>query len=381
MVHKNIYLDYAAATPVDAAVLNAMLPYFTTEFHNPSALYAGARQVKEALEEARQSVARSIGARPSEVVFTAGGTESSNLAVHGVMRKHPGKKIMISAIEHDAVTRPSADYSCDTIPVDSRGVVDVESLKKNITDDHVLVSVMYANNEIGTVQPIKEIADVVAAIRTQRKERDIKTPLYLHTDACQAPNYLDIHTARLNVDLMTLNGGKIYGPKQSGVLYIRTGTLVDPIISGGGQEFGIRSGTENVAFAVGFAKALENAIAKRNTSVKKVRLLANRLQIELETRYGGIVNGHNKLRLPNNVHVTFPGIDNERVLFALDEVGICAAAGSACSASKEEVSSVLKAIGLSDKQAQSSIRFSLGKHTTDEEIDAVIPALKKALIA
>jgi cysteine desulfurase len=297
------------------------------------------------------------------------------------MRKHTGKKIMISAIEHDAVTRPSADYSCDTIPVDSRGVVDVESLKKNITDDHVLLSVMYANNEIGTVQPIKEIADIVASIRKDRQKRGIKTPLYLHTDACQAPNYLDIHTARLNIDLMTLNGGKIYGPKQSGVLYVRAGTLVAPLISGGGQEFGVRSGTENIAFAVGFARSLEKAVAKRSNEVKKVQLLSAKLQTELENQYGAVVNGHKKLRLPNNVHVTFPDADNERVLFALDEMGICAAAGSACSASKEEVSSVLKAIGLSDKNAQSSIRFSLGKHTTAEEIDAVVLAMQEAIIA
>lgn len=381
MANKTIYLDYAAATPVDTAVLNAMLPYFTNEFYNPSALYVGARQVKSALEQARQSVARSIGARPSEVVFTAGGTESSNLAVHGVMTNHPGRKMMISAIEHDAVSRPSADYICDTIPVDSKGVVDIAWLKVGITDDHVLLSVMYANNEIGTVQPIKEIADIVASIRKDRQKRGIKTPLYLHTDACQAPNYLDIHTARLNIDLMTLNGGKIYGPKQSGVLYVRAGTLVAPLISGGGQEFGVRSGTENIAFAVGFARSLEKAVAKRSNEVKKVQLLSAKLQTELENQYGAVVNGHKKLRLPNNVHVTFPDADNERVLFALDEMGICAAAGSACSASKEEVSSVLKAIGLSDKNAQSSIRFSLGKHTTAEEIDAVVLAMQEAIIA
>ncbi len=375
-----VYLDYAAATPVDSDVLEVMKPYFSDEFYNPSALYTGAREAKEALENARHSVAKTIGARPSEIVFTAGGTESANLAVRGVMERYPEAECITSSIEHDAVRAPAHRYSCIEVAVDKTGRVDLVSLEKSISDNTVLVSVMLVNNEIGTVQPIKEIVDLVHDIRRKRKMRKITLPLYVHTDACQAPNYLDIHVARLGIDMMTLNGGKIYGPKQSGILYVRTGVTLNPQILGGGQEFGVRSGTENVAFAVGFAHALENAVRNRSELMKDTTALQKYFVRELE-KLGGELQGHGKLRVPNNILVTFSGSDNERVLFSLDEQGVWAASGSACSASNDEVSHVLTALGLSDVDARSSIRFSLGKHTTKAEIDKTIKALEIALKA
>jgi cysteine desulfurase len=378
---KIVYLDYAAATPVDRKVLAAMQPFFSDQFYNPSALYGGARSAKAALEAARHSVGRSIGARPSEITFTAGGTESANLAVEGILQAHPNSNLVISAVEHEAVREAALKYDVQICKVDQKARVAIADLKQLITDKTVLVSVMYANNEVGTVQPIKDIVELVATIRMDRKSRGVKKPLYVHIDACQAPNYLDINIARLGVDLMTLNGGKIYGPKQSGVLYHRIGVDLNPQIVGGGQEYGLRSGTENVAFAVGFALALEQAVSKRNEAGKSMQKIARSFIEGLETRFSAHLNGHAKLRLPNNIHVTFPGIDNERALFSLDEQGIWAAAGSACSASNDDVSHVLTAMGVSAKDAQSSIRFSLGRHTTLEELGVVLDALEIALKA
>lgn len=378
---NRIYLDHAAATPVDSAVLSTMLPYFSDNFCNPSALYTEALEVKKALEEARSSIAQSIGARSSEIIFTAGGTESVNLAIKGVMESFLEAEMVYSAIEHDAVRETASSYNVVECPVDAKGRVILDELERRISDKTVLISVMYANNEIGTVQPISEIVAFVATVRKDRKNRNVSLPLYVHTDACQAPNYLDCNVARLGVDLMTLNGGKIYGPKQSGVLYRRTGVAIIPQIRGGGQEFGARSGTENIAFAVGFAKALETAVKKRNGEVINMSKLAKAFTNELVEKHGAIVNGSVKHRLPNNIHVTFPGVDNERVLFSLDEQGVMAASGSACSASNNEVSHVLTAIGLSEDEARSSLRFTLGKNTTAEDLVEVLKRLQIALLA
>ena len=378
---KRIYLDSAAATPVDARVLRAMEPYFTDVFYNPSALYEGARGAKKALEDARQSVAQTIGARPSEIVFTAGGTESANLAIHGVMQAHLGAELLVSAIEHDAVMKPSSMYSHKVVAVDGAGRVSPDTVRRQITDKTVLVSVMLANNEVGTMQQIRELAAVVAAVQLDRKKTGSDLPLYLHTDACQAPLYADIHVARLGVDLMTLNGGKMHGPKQSGILYVRAGVVISPQITGGGQEFGYRSGTENVAFAVGFAKALELAEKGKAARVKQVTGLREHFMRQLEEKCGAEVNGHRKHRLAHNVHVTFSGGDNERMLFALDDLGVDAAAGSACSASNDTSSHVLLAMGRTAEVARSSLRFSLSQSTTEVEIDTAIEAIKKALKA
>ncbi|HMT18987.1 MAG TPA: cysteine desulfurase family protein [Candidatus Saccharibacteria bacterium] len=377
-----VYLDYAAATPMSDGVLKAMAPFAQSIFYNPSALYSGARDAKSALEQARARVARTIGARPSEIIFTAGGTESANLAIHGVMSAFPEGELVVSAIEHDAVLKPAQARNARIIGVDAAGRVQLEALKQAITDSTVLISIMYANNEVGTVQPIDEVVALVAEERARRRVSGNTMPLYVHTDACQAPLYLDINIARLGVDLMTLNGGKLFGPKQSGILFHKTGVRIEPHIRGGGQEYGLRSGTENVGACVGFAQALSDAVEQRAEAVAKVRKLADMLRTSLETvDKTCIFNGHPRLRLPNTVHVTFPGHDNERMLFSLDDQGVFAAAGSACSASNDEPSHVLRAMGVSDEDARASLRFSMSSRTTEQEIKRAVKSLAIALKA
>lgn len=371
-----IYLDYAAATPLDETVLTAMLPYLTTEFYNPSATYSAARRVQQALQQARQQAARAVGAKPSEIIFTAGGTEANNLAIHGIMRRYPQAAIVISAIEHSAVLKPAAHYAGLVAGVTADGLLDLEKITHTITDETVLVSCMYANNEIGTVQPIRALARRCAAIRTARRQSGNDLPLYLHVDACQAPNYLDVQLSRLGADLVSFNGSKIYGPKQSGILFVKGGLVLEPLIDGGGQERGLRSGTENVAGAVGFAVALERAVSLRHEEVRRLKQLQSYwYELLAEQLPAAIINGSRSHRLPNNIHLSFPGFDNERLLFELDEAGIMAAAGSACSASSQTPSTVLAALGLDVLTAQSSVRFTMGRATTRQEIKTVIAKL------
>jgi cysteine desulfurase len=371
-----IYFDYAAATPVAPEVQSAMLPYLTEQFYNPSATYAAAREVARDVEAARARVAHHLGARPVDVIFTAGGTEANNLAVHGVMSSYPDGNVVVSAIEHEALLAPAHLYDCREVAVDEQGIIDVPALAKAIDDKTVLVSVMYANNEIGTIQPLKQVAALVRRIRTDRKATGNELPLYLHTDACQAANFLDLHVSRLGVDMMTLNAGKIYGPKQCGALYAHSSVGLNPQIVGGGQERGRRSGTENVAGIIGFAKALDMAQEQRHEEAARLGEL-QRLFLELlaEKLPSAVINGSRKHRLPNNVHVTLPGTDNERLLFALDEQGIIAAVGSACSASNEEPSHVLRALGLSDEAARSSLRFTMGKHSDEAGVHRAVDVL------
>jgi cysteine desulfurase len=377
---KIIYLDHAAATPVDKAVLAAMLPYFTEHFYNPSALYLPAQAIAKEIAAARAEIAAVIGTRPSEVTFTAGGTEANNLAVHGIMRQYPAANIAVSAVEHDSILAPAKQYQNQIISVNAQGAIELAGLKDAINDKTVLVSVMYANNEIGSVQPIKEIAEIIQNIRDARRADGNKLPLYFHTDAAQAGNYLDLHVSRLGVDLMTLNGGKIYGPKQSGILYIKAGITLQPLISGGGQEHGIRSGTENVAATIGFAKALVATQAVRHEEVKRLQALQYQfIQSIARALPTAVLNGSSKKRLPNNLHFTFPGTDNERLLIQLEEKGILSAAGSACSASNDEPSHVLRAIGLSDQDAQGSLRFTMGRQTTEQDVTDTVRALTKLL--
>ncbi|HLB66027.1 MAG TPA: cysteine desulfurase family protein [Candidatus Saccharimonadales bacterium] len=370
---KKVYLDYAAATPLDPKVLMAMKPYFTEEFYNPSAIYLSAKKVKKDIEQARAGVAKILGTRPAEVIFTAGGTEANNLAIKGVMKQFPGANVVVSAIEHESVLAPAEQFDVRLAPVDKQGIIDLSGLEKLIDDKTALVSVIYANNEIGTIQPLRRISQLLGQLRTKRKGN---LPLYFHTDAAQAGNYLDLHANRLGVDMMTLNGGKIYGPKQSGALYIKTGTKVKPQVLGGGQERGMRSGTENVAGIVGFAKALELTQKNRSTEVIQLEKL-QKLFIELLRKNipNVEINGSLEYRLANNIHITIPGQDNERLIMALDEAGILCAAGSACSASDEEPSHVLKTIGLTDEQAQSSLRFSMGKDSTETDIKQTVKTL------
>jgi len=378
MSQQNIYLDYAAATPISKAAQLAMQPYLTDQFYNPSATYLAGREVKRALETARSAVAHWLGAKTSDIIFTAGGTEANNMAIHGVMAANPSGNIVICSIEHDSVLLPAQQYDVRIASVDKSGRINLEDLESKIDENTVLVSVMYANNEIGTIQPITQISKV---IEKQRRNRNNRLPLYLHTDACQATNFLDIHTSRLGVDMMTLNGGKIYGPKQSGALYVKAGTILSPIIQGGGQERGLRSGTENVPACVGFATAIDEAQQMRQSESERLQKLQKSFVDKLiQDIPGAVINGSQKYRLPNNVHVTFPGQDNERLLIQLDELGIMAAAGSACSASQDEPSHVLEAIGVSDSDAQASIRITMGRSTDHNSIDKTLQSLKNLVV-
>jgi cysteine desulfurase len=373
---KLIYLDYAAASPVDPIVLKAMEPYFSDSFYNPSAEYLPARAVRKDLEAARSSVACSLGAKTTEIIFTAGGTEANNLAIRGVMEKFPGTNMVLSAIEHDSVIGPSQLYKNKQAPVNQDGIVDIAKLINLIDNQTVLISVMCCNNEVGSIQPVNKISAAIDVIRKERLLKGNKLPIYLHSDAAQAGNYLDVHVARLGVDLLTINGGKIYGPKQSGALFVKTGVSLLPQILGGGQEYGIRSGTENVAADVGLAKALSLAQERRQSEFHRLRQLQTQFIGLLEEKIPSvIINGSVKYRLVNNIHITLPGKDNERVLMLLDEAGILAAAGSACSASNEEPSHVLMAMGVSDSFARSSIRFTMGRDTDLISLQKVIAVL------
>lgn len=380
---KYIYLDHAAATPVSNRVLLAMQPYLTDSFYNPSATYLAAKAVRTDIESARNQVASVLGSRPAEVIFTAGGTEANNLAIKGVAYSFPGSHLVSSALEHDSVRFPlmylaKNGWSHSEVLPKPDGIVDAGALVEAVTDKTVLVSVMYANNEIGTIQPIKDIAAGLQKIRQERRKTGNKLPLYLHTDACQAANYLDLHVSRLGVDLMTLNGGKVYGPKQSGALYAASHVPLIPLLHGGGQELNRRSGTENPAAIIGFAAALAHAQKTRHSQAEQLKMIQLYFFHMLEDGLpGALVNGSRKQRLPNNVHVTIPGVDNERIIFGLDELGILAAAGSACSASSDEPSHVLKAIGLSDGEAQSSLRFTMGRETDKAAIEKTVQALVK----
>lgn len=353
-----------------------MRPYFTDNFYNPSASYALAAEARKGLETARASVAHWIGARPSEIVFTAGGTEANNLAIHGVMRQFPEGNIVVSGIEHESVLAPARRHNYREVAVDKNGRIDLEDLRHKIDNQTVLVSIMYANNEVGTIQPIRDIAAVIAKEREARRELDNALPIYFHSDAAQAANYLDLHAARLGVDLLMINGGKIYGPKQSGVLYVKAGTRLQPLIDGGGQERGLRAGTENVAAAVGLAAALDMVQSERHHEVARMRGLQYEFFASVEKKLPHTaINGSLKYRLPNNIHLTIPGRDNERLLIQLEEAGIIASAGSACSADSVEASHVLRALGRSEAEARSSIRFTMGRATTDTAIKRTLQTL------
>ncbi len=381
MMKHMIYLDYAAATPMDKTVHAAMEPYFWEHFYNPSATYLRAKAVKKDLEAARAKVAHWFGARPSEVIFTAGATEANNLAINGVMQQFPQANIVVSAIEHESVLAPAHQYDCREAPVTLQGLVDVDVLKQTINDQTALVSIMYANNEIGTVQPIRQIGQLLEEIRKDRRTRGVALPIYLHTDAAQAANYLDIHAARLGADFISINGGKIYGPKQSGALYVSAKARLQPQILGGGQERGLRSGTENVAGAIGLAAALDLVQKDRHQEAHRLQRLQKIALDQIAQKIPTAeLNGSKSQRLPNNIHLTIAGQDNERLLMALDEAGIMCAAGSACSASNEEPSHVLRALGRSDAEAQSSLRITMGRHTTEEDVLTAIRTLTDLLV-
>ncbi len=377
MVGPN-YFDYAAATPLDPRALTVMVPYLGDNFYNPSAGYLASKSVAKELKQARSSIATVFGCKPVEVIFTAGGTEANNLAIDGIMQQFPGCNIVTSSIEHDSVIEPASKYSHTTIKSDQLGYIDLADLEAQINDKTVLVSVMYANNEIGTIQPINEISGLVSEVRANRLKSSNKLPIFLHTDASQAGNYLSLKINSLGVDMMTVNGGKIYGPKQSGVLYLRAGIELMPIIMGGGQEKGLRSGSENVAACIGLAKALELATKMQKAELSRIRKLNKQLAKNIIDNLSQVKINGGKKRLPNIIHLTFTGIDNEMLMMSLDEAGFEVAVGSACAASNDKPSHVLQAIGLSEEQAQSSIRISMGRFTTPASVDNLASELQNS---
>lgn len=362
MSSTSIYLDHAAATPLDSGVFEAMKPYLFDDFYNPSSPYSPAIRVRQAYDEAKDAIGRAIGARGSELIMTAGATESINLAFSG-LEGH----VVASQIEHHAVRAAAELHDYTFVDVDKHGRINPQDIAAAIRSDTVLVSVALANNEIGTIQPLRDIAAVVEKERQLRRSRGDKMPIYLHSDASQGLGLLDIHVARLGVDLLTLNAGKVYGPKQVGVLWMASHVQLRPLIVGGGQERNLRSGTENVAGAVGFAAAVGLAEKKRKNEGERLRVVRDNFQQVLVNAFPqAIVSGHPRHRLSNFLHVSFPGIDAERVLFALESRNVFVATGSACAANKGTRSHVLTAIGLAPNIADGSIRISLGRLSSEE---------------
>ena len=328
------------------------------------------KSVKSEIDAARHKIAQLIGARSEEIIFTAGATESCNLAIKGIMNKYADANIVISNIEHSAVKNTAANYEFKQTKVLPTGLIDLRDLTSQIDDRTVLISIIHANNEIGVVQNLSQVADLVREVRVQRKQSGNDLPILLHSDASQSGNYLDLHASRLGVDLLTINGGKMYGPKQSGILYVKSGVILVPQIDGGGQEWGLRSGTENVANIVGFTEAFGVAQASRKDESHRLEYLRDYLIGKIEQDFPTfLINGTLKHRLPNNVNFSIPDVDGERLVMMLDEVGVQCATGAACSAQSDESSHVIKALGRSEQEAKGSIRLSFGRGTTKEEID------------
>lgn len=362
MTDQVIYLDHAAATPLDQRVLAAMTPYFSEAFYNPSSPYAPALQVRRDYEDAKARLAQTFGAKGDELVMTAGATESINLAF-GATDGH----VITANIEHHAVLAAAKRHDHSLVSVNEQGLVDPAQIAKAIRPDTQLISIALANNELGTIQPLREIAEVVRRERERRLTRGDVTPLYLHSDASQGAGQLDIHVARLGVDLLTLNAGKVYGPKQVGLLWAARHVRLSPLIVGGGQERGIRSGTENVAGTIGFATAMELADAHRGGETKRLTDLRDMLQAKLLAAFpDAIVSGSQRRRLAGHLHISLPNIDAERLVFGLEARGVLVATGSACAANKGTRSHVLTAIGLSPEVADGSLRLTLGR-LSDEQ--------------
>ena len=384
---KVIYLDHSATTPVREEVLQAMLPYFTESFGNPSSIYTLAHESRKAVDDARETISHLLGARMSEVVFTSGGTESDNAALKGIAfaLKHVGNHIITSNIEHHAVLHTCHQleqfgFEVTYLPVDRDGLISPDEVAAAITDKTILVSVIMANNEIGTVQPIKEITRLVKEESARRRRT-----IMVHTDAVQAAGLLEINVKDLGVDLLSLSAHKFYGPKGVGLLYIRRGTPFEPQIMGGGQERQRRSGTENVPGIVGMAEAYRLACEERDEVAARCLRLRERLLSGLEERIDRVhLNGHPTRRLPNNVNVCFENVEGEPILLGLDFAGIWASSGSACSSASLEPSHVLLAIGRSADLAQGSLRITFGRENDEEDVDyllSVLPGLVEKLRA
>lgn len=364
-----IYLDHASTTPVDEEVLQEMLPYFVQKFHNPSSLYAGALEAKKAIDKSKAKIAEFLGCRANEIIFTSGGTEGDNLAIFGVTNKYKKGHIITSELEHPAVLNPCRElekrgFEVTYLKPQGDGVIDPQDVAKALRRDTILVSIMYANNEIGTIQPIGEISK---KIKNFNKKNDVN--ILSHSDACQATGYLEMNVSKLGVDLLTINGSKIYAPKGVGALFVSPTVKISPIIFGGGQENGMRSGTQNTPLIVALGKAIELIERKKTENEKVLRdlLIDGLLEIPMSN-----LNGSRVSRLANNVNISFDGVEGESAVLYLDRAGIACSTGSACSSKSLESSHVLLSIGLSKEKAHCSLRFTLGRKTTRIEIQKTI---------
>ena len=369
-----IYLDNAASTQVHEKVLDEMIPYFREQFGNPSSIHKYGRLASLAVQNARKRIAGLINAEPKEILLTSGGTESNNTALYGIVYKSKGKHIITSSIEHDAILEPcrrleECGFQVTYLPVDKYGLVDPDDVKSEVSSNTCLISIMFANNEVGTIQPIKEICKIAHG-----------NNILMHTDAVQAIGKTPIDVKDLGIDLLSISSHKINGPKGIGVLYIKNGTKLDPLILGGGQENGLRSGTENVPNIVGFGKACQLAKENMKQNETHFRKLATKLitKVLQEIPYA-ILNGHPEKRIPSNTHFTFLGVNGEDLIIKLDENGIAASTGSACSVRIQKASHVLKAMGFSHEQISGSLRLTIGTTNTENEIDCTVEILKNAV--
>ena len=366
-----IYLDNAASTPVHEKVIEEMIPYFREQYGNPSSIHRHGRLANAAIQNSRKRIASLINANSNEILITSGGTESNNTAIYGIASQSKGKHIITSAIEHDAILEPckrleKEGYRISFLPVDKYGFVNPEDLKKEISNDTCLITIMYANNEVGTIQSIKKMVQIT-------REKNI----IFHTDAVQAVGKIPIDVKELGVDLLSRSSHKINGPKGVGALYIRNGVAISPLILGGGQENGLRSGTENVASIIGFGMACELAKNNMNENTDYLKRLTTKLTTRvLDEIPATTLNGHPDMRTPNNTHFTFLGVNGEDLIIKLDENKISASTGSACSVKIQKASHVLKAMGFSHEQVTGSLRLTVGITNTEQEIDQTVDVLK-----
>jgi cysteine desulfurase len=366
-------MDHAASMPVDARVLEAMKPFFIDKYGNPSSLHSWGNEARKALEDARAKIAALIGAKkPQEIFFTSGGTESNNLAIKGVAYRNKDKKkhLVTTTIEHMSVINSCKSlmkegFNVTKIPVDKTGIVDIQSLDKAVTDQTILVSVMYANGEIGTIQPIKQIGEIVH-----------RNGAFLHVDAVAAAKQVPINVEDENIDLMSISSNDMYGPRGVGALYVKTGTRIQSIIQGGGQERGLRSGTENIPAIVGMGEAAKIAKAEMKGESERLARLRDRLvDGVVETIPSSFLNGHPTRRLPNNANIRFSYIEGESLILSLDIQGIACSSGSACTSKTLEPSHVLMALGLKHEEAHGSLLFTLGRKNTEKDVDFVLKVL------
>ena len=369
-----IYLDNAASTKIHDAVLEDMMPYLKEQYGNPSSIHRYGRFAHKAIEKARKQIAYLINADPSEILFTSGGTESNNTALYGIAKKNPGSRIITSSIEHDAILEPckkleKEGFDIIYLPVNKYGLVDPLILKENLTENTSLVSIMFGNNEVGTVEPISDFVKIC-------NEQNIP----FHTDAVQATGKIRIDVKELGIDLLSISSHKINGPKGIGALYIRKGISIDPVILGGGQENGLRSGTENVANIVGFGKACELSRINLLENISRMKKLRDYISTKIIQEIPEVIlNGHPESRLPNNIHFTFLGVNGEDLLIKLDENEIAASTGSACSVQIQKASHVLQAMGFSHEQITGSLRLTIGISNNLEEMDKTVEILKNVV--